>query len=71
MEAFEEASLPLLFDEVDRRIIWPGSSEYDEWAATSPQEAAEDEEVRGGQHAVVLHVLCMPQYSSRCRQGGY
>jgi hypothetical protein len=60
VEAFEAANLPLLFDEVDKRILWPGSREYDEWAATSPQEAAEDEEVRGGgrrQQAVVF-VAC-------------
>jgi hypothetical protein len=79
VEAFEAANLPLLFDEVDKRIIWPGSSEYDEWAATSPQEAAEDEEVSGANSTLCC---CMPcathdaqhavQYSLRfwCPQGG-
>jgi hypothetical protein len=45
VEQFEALGLPLLFDEVDRRILWPGSEGYEAWAKDSPQEAAEDQQV--------------------------
>lgn len=35
----------MLYDEVEGRILWPGSEEYEAWAAESPQEAAEDRQV--------------------------
>ena len=47
VERFEELGLPLLYDELEQRILWPGSSGYEAWAQESPQEAAEDEQVRG------------------------
>lgn len=47
LSAADAANLPMLYDEVEGRILWPGSEEYEAWAAESPQEAAEDRQVRG------------------------
>lgn len=45
VEVFEAEGVPLLFDDLDKRILWPGSEGYKEWASESPMEAAEDEGV--------------------------
>jgi hypothetical protein len=46
VEVFEAHGLPLLFDDLDKRILWPNSPQYEEWAKENPQDAAEDNEVR-------------------------
>jgi hypothetical protein len=48
-----DADMPLLFDEAAQQILWPGSEEYQAWAAEDPGEAEVDQQVC----AVVL--VCM------------
>jgi len=66
LDAAEAAGLPLLYDEVDQRILWPGSSEYQAWTQEAPQEAQEDEEVG----EPLVH-LCGGGGYARCWLPGY
>jgi hypothetical protein len=41
----DEAGLPMLFDEAAQQILWPGTPQYEEWAAEVPEEAEQDRQV--------------------------
>jgi hypothetical protein len=48
LAAAEQHNLPLMLDEVTGKLVWPGTAEYESWAAEEPDEEESDLQVRGG-----------------------
>jgi hypothetical protein len=57
LAAAEAHNLPLMLDESTGKLVWPGTAEYEEWAAEEPEEEQMDLQVRWCRLCVCVELI--------------